>query len=142
MEFIIQHLDEIDEVAKAFLDQHPSNAIFAFDAEMGRGTTTFINALCKVLNVEDKTSSPTYSLVNEYASPKGNIFHMDLYRINDVEEALDAGIEEYFYSNSYCFIEWPSKIEELLPSEVVKVFINLGKDNERLITTDYNEERN
>ena len=115
---------------------------FAFDAEMGRGKTTFINALYKVLNVEDETSSPTYSLVNEYASPKGTIFHMDLYRINDVEEALDAGIEEYFYSNSYCFIEWPSKIEELLPSEVVKVFINLGKDNERLITTDYNEERN
>ena len=142
MEFTIQHLDEIDEVAKAFLDQHPSNAIFAFDAEMGRGKTTFINALCKVLNVEDKTSSPTYSLVNEYASPKGNIFHMDLYRINDVEEALEAGIKEYFYSNSYCFIEWPSKIEELLPSEVVKVFINLGEDNERLITTDYNEERN
>jgi len=137
MQYTIKDLSEIESIAKTFINDHATEKLFAFEADMGAGKTTFINALCKVLKVKDETSSPTYSLVNEYHSDYGIIYHMDLYRINDLEEAYDAGIEEYLYSGAYCFIEWPSKIDEIIPSRVVKVFINLGLDNERLITTDY-----
>lgn len=139
MQYRITTLEEIDQIAEQFFQDWKEHRVFLFDAEMGMGKTTFINALCRVMVCKDETSSPTYSLVNEYQSDQGLIYHMDLYRIEDESEAFDAGIEEYLYSNHYCFIEWPSKIETLLPEKYVKVFINLEDNNIRLLTVNANE---
>jgi tRNA threonylcarbamoyladenosine biosynthesis protein TsaE len=100
---------------------------------MGAGKTTLIKELCKQLQVTDQAASPTFSIVNEYHSPQGNVYHFDFYRLKEEQEALDLGYEEYFFSGNYCFIEWPEKIPNLLPEEVVSVTIELGEKNERKI---------
>jgi tRNA threonylcarbamoyladenosine biosynthesis protein TsaE len=110
---------------------------------MGAGKTTLIKEVCKLLNVTDGVSSPTYSLVNEYASQNGKpVFHFDFYRINSVEEAVDMGAVEYFDSGNVCLIEWPEKVEILLPYSVLLVNIDI-QDNNRIITlsTPTNENR-
>jgi tRNA threonylcarbamoyladenosine biosynthesis protein TsaE len=105
-----------------------------FYAEMGLGKTTLIKELVKQLGIDDVASSPTFSLVNEYFSEKnGTIYHFDFYRIEKEEEAYDIGIEDYFYSNAWCFIEWPSVIENLLPLDCVKIYLSLNEDNTRTI---------
>lgn len=104
------------------LESFPDKKIFAFYGEMGVGKTTLITAICKELGVTDGISSPTFSLVNEYTSAKGEkIFHFDFYRIKSISEAYDMGYEDYFYADAYCFIEWPEKIEELLPENCIKI---------------------
>jgi len=92
---------------------------------MGAGKTTFVKHLCKQLNVQDSTSSPTFSIVNEYESPAGPVYHFDFYRIKDEQEAFDFGYEEYFYSGAYCFVEWPEKIPNLLPEEAKEIHISI-----------------
>ena len=100
--------------------------ILLFYGDMGAGKTTLINALCAALNVVDSTSSPTYSLVNEYLTSKGEtVYHFDFYRIKNEYEALDIGVEEYFYNGNYCFIEWPEKIANLLPAKALEVHIEV-----------------
>jgi len=126
MEIRIESLDVLQYAATEFLEVTQNHKIFAFDAEMGTGKTTFISAILKAMGVEDIEGSPTYSLVNVYDSKMyGRIYHFDLFRIESEEEALDIGIEEMLYSNSYCFIEWPSKIEGLLPEDAVHVKMSL-----------------
>ena len=126
MEIKIESLDALQYAATEFLAITQNHKIFAFDAEMGTGKTTFISALLQAMGVEDIEGSPTYSLVNVYESKMyGRIYHFDLFRIESEEEALDIGIEEMLYSNSYCFIEWPSKIEGLLPEDTVHVKMSL-----------------
>ena len=132
----ITSLDNIEEVAKEFINLMGDDTIFAFYGKMGAGKTTFIKALCKSLGVEDEVNSPTFAIVNEYRSESTAelIYHFDFYRIKKVEEVYDLGYEDYFYSGALCFIEWPELIEELLPEDTKKISIEENNDGERIIT--------
>jgi len=111
-----------------------------FYGEMGVGKTTLIKEILKQLGVKDNVSSPTFSLVNEYHTNKdAKIFHFDFYRIETEEEAMDMGIEEYFYSDSLCLIEWPNKVENLLPLNTVSIKITLENNQQRTIAIKNNE---
>ena len=110
--------------------------VVAFYGEMGAGKTTFIKALCEVLGVSDAINSPTFAIVNEYVGRDTDrlIYHFDFYRIRSLAEALDIGTEDYFESSSWCFIEWPERIESLLPSDAVRVRIAEQADGARELT--------
>ena len=124
---------ELLAIAQDFFQSFPNTNKLAFYGEMGVGKTTFSKALCEVLQVKDVVSSPTFSIVNEYLSDhNGTIFHFDFYRLNDEQEAFDMGYEDYFYSDAYCFVEWPEKVESLLPSSFAKVQIQV-ENGERII---------
>ena len=116
MEFIINSLDEIPEVANKIINKLQYKLI-TFEGEMGAGKTTFIKEFVKALGTNDDVSSPTFSIVNEYETDNGIVYHFDFYRLNHEEEALDFGIEEYLYSNQYCLMEWPNKIANFIPDE-------------------------
>jgi len=132
---IAQTVDDLIPIAKAILADAKNDRIFAFEAKMGAGKTTLIKAFCKVLGVEETVSSPTFSIVNEYeATDFHSIFHFDFYRLNKVVEVFDIGYEEYFYSDEYCFIEWPAMVLELLPESYVYVSIEVNDKDERLIS--------
>lgn len=134
MEITIKSVDDICSAAKSFVAEMGDNTVFAFRGAMGAGKTTFIKAVCEVLGVEDVINSPTFAIVNEYRSDSGElIYHFDFYRINKQEEVFDFGYEDYFYSGSLCFVEWPEKIEELLPSDTVNVVIDVMEDGSRLL---------
>ncbi len=131
---ICKSVDNLDKVAIKLLNTYPDIRIFAFYGKMGSGKTTFIKSLCKISGVTDIVNSPTFSIINEYKTDVGDsIFHFDFYRIKKQEEVLDIGYEDYFFSGSYCFIEWPEKVENLLPENTVRVIIEEGsKKNERV----------
>ena len=132
----IKTLTEINHIASRFIQAFPADRIFAFYGNMGVGKTTFIKALCEEVQVLDYVTSPTFALINEYKTENGStIYHFDFYRIKNIEEAFDFGYEDYFYSGSYCFIEWPELIEPLLPSIAVKVLIRETSNNKRVIET-------
>lgn len=132
-EFVMNSLNDLEQCANDLLDSYKDKRVFAFYGEMGSGKTTFIKQLCKKLNVVDQTNSPTFAIINEYeTSGKENVYHADFYRIKDEEEAFQTGCVEYFDSGNYCFIEWPERIENLLPEETVKVRINLDNDKRTL----------
>lgn len=134
MEIKIESLDKINDAAKAFIKTMGDRTIFAFRGEMGAGKTTFIKAVCEALGVDEVINSPTFAIVNEYGSANGElIYHFDFYRINSVEEAYDFGYEDYFYSGSLCFIEWPERIESLLPNNTTNVHISVNSDNSRIV---------
>lgn len=133
MQFIVDKAADLAAAAERMIAQYPQERIFLFYGHMGAGKTTFINALCAALEVQDSTSSPTFSIVNEYASSHGPLFHFDFYRLKDESEALDLGYEEYFYSGNYCFVEWPEKIENLLPSHYLKITIEAIDNQSRSI---------
>lgn len=116
MEYQINSLEELPQVAAQIINQL-EHKIICFEGEMGAGKTTFIKEFVRLLGTEDDISSPTFSIVNEYDTNKGKVYHFDFYRLNDEEEALDFGIEDYFYANAYCLMEWPSRIETLIPDE-------------------------
>lgn len=127
-------IDQLKEVAEQILDQNP-NKVILFNGEMGVGKTTLIKQLCKTLGVEEATSSPTFSLVNEYQTLKNQIvYHFDFYRLNKESEALDMGIDDYLYSGNFCFIEWPEKIENLIPEHHSIITIQLLPDGKRSLT--------
>lgn len=134
MEILINNMEELPGAAKRLLEFSSGAKIFLFEGDMGAGKTTLIKALCAELAVNDMTSSPTYSIVNEYIYPKGKIFHFDFYRIKSEIEAYDLGFEEYLYSKQYCFIEWPERIKSLWPESYIQIVINQTKDKERTIT--------
>lgn len=128
----IPNLEEISLAANEFIRQMGDNTVFAFHGKMGAGKTTFIKAVCEALGVEDVINSPTFAIINEYRSDSLElIYHFDFYRINKIEEAYNIGGEDYFYSGAICFIEWPEKIEELLPSDTVHVHISEESDGSR-----------
>lgn len=138
----IESLDKIDDAAREFVSLMDDNTIFAFYGGMGAGKTTFINALSRALGVgEDATGSPTFALINEYRSDTTAelIYHFDLYRIEDLEEALDLGIEDYFESGAVCLLEWPERIDALLPDDTVKVEIAVNPGESRTLTVDIPE---
>lgn len=133
-EIIIPSIDQIDDAAQEFLALMGDETVFTFDGEMGAGKTTFINALCRALGVEDDpTGSPTFSIINEYRSDTTAelIYHFDLYRIESLEQAFDIGVEDYLDSGAICLIEWPDRIEDILPDDTVKVKIDVLADGSR-----------
>lgn len=137
MNIKIESLDKIDVAAKEFIRAMGDNTVFAFRGEMGAGKTTFIKAICENLGVSDTINSPTFAIVSEYRSDSAElIYHFDFYRINKIEEAYDFGYEDYFFSGSLCFIEWPEKIESLLPHDTVNVKITVQEDGTRDVQID------
>lgn len=133
MECQVKSLDEMKVFAKELLSHYPKHKTFVLDGPMGVGKTTLIQMIGSQLGTTDTISSPTFSIVNEYQSEKGIIYHFDFYRLEDEEEAYDMGYEEYFYSDQYCFIEWPSKIPNLIPENALYLHLELGENQERKI---------
>jgi len=130
---ITYNLSQIKTVAEQLWNEYSSKKIWAFHAGMGSGKTTFIHALCDVLQVKDAVGSPTFAIINEYISPlAGRLFHMDWYRMKDEEEAIQAGCEDCIYSGNYCFIEWPEKFPELLPEETLHIALHAMNNERRL----------
>ena len=128
---IVFSLDQIQEAAAQILAKN-SNKIILFNGEMGVGKTTLIKQLCKSLGVEEATSSPTFSLVNEYHTCNNQIvYHFDFYRVNKESEALDMGVDDYLYSGNWCLIEWSEKIKNLIPEKHSVVRIELLADGRR-----------
>ena len=125
-------LNEIDDVAKSLLNKVDCKTIL-FYGDMGVGKTTLISALVKALGGKVEASSPTFSLVNEYEVDDDLVYHFDLYRIEHEEEVFDIGIEDYLYSGRWVFVEWPEKIDVLLPEMSVKVYIKMSKNGSRAL---------
>lgn len=130
----IQTIADLPKVVDFVLDFAQGHRKFLLVAEMGSGKTTFMATFCKNLGVGEETSSPTFSLVNEYEYAEGIIRHIDLYRLKKVEEALDFGIEDYFYDAHYLFIEWPEILESVLPDGFILLQIEVNSDKSRTFT--------
>src|SRR5262249_191772 len=108
--------------------------VFAFHGQMGAGKTTFIHALCDVMKVTTAVGSPTFSIINEYGYPGGVVYHIDLYRLKDEEEAMRAGVEDCLYSGATCLVEWPERAPALFPADTVHVYLEAAEDETRLIS--------
>ncbi len=125
-------LSSLTKVSVQILEAFPESRVFALYGRMGAGKTTLIKELCRKLDVVDEVQSPTFSIINEYKTVEGaSVFHFDFYRINKIEEVFDIGYEDYIYSGSYCFIEWPELAEDLLPEGTVR--LEISGENERVI---------
>ena len=133
MNFEINSIDELPEVAKRLLEGFPDERFYAFFGSMGVGKTTLIKELCAQLGVEQNVCSPTFAIVNEYSDRNGEpIYHFDFYRLKNLGEAYDIGYEEYFYSGCWCFTEWTEKIEPLLPDHYLRIDITEQNGTRRL----------
>lgn len=127
-------LTDLNQIAKQILMEAVSYKVWLFTGEMGAGKTTFIKAICRELGVTNSMSSPTFSIVNEYAAADDKkIFHFDFFRIKNEGEAYDIGTEEYFYSGNYCFIEWPEKITGLIPDDHAHIQITYENETYRTL---------
>lgn len=126
----INSLDELDDVAQAVVESLEGRTVVAFDAPMGAGKTTLISRIARLLGSNDDVTSPTFAIVNQYEGER-TIYHFDMYRIERVEEALDFGSEEYLASGDLCLVEWPEKIEALLPEDTMVVRIEIVSENAR-----------
>ena len=134
MEIICKNLNELPQVAQESINYFGKDKIVLFYGEMGAGKTTLIKEICKAYGVKDNITSPTFSIVNEYHTSTGEIiYHFDFYRIKNEDEALDMGYEEYFFSGHRCLIEWPEKINNLLPANTIKVEVKV-KNSDRYIS--------
>ena len=121
-----ENLEQLNSISEQIMEHTSPHKKFAFYGEMGVGKTTLIKSLSLHLGVTDVVSSPTFSIVNEYPINEGDkIYHFDFFRIKDEQEAVDIGYEEYFFSNAYCFIEWPEKITNLIKEDIVKIKMSL-----------------
>ena len=129
MKFVVNCVSELKDVSMSILDMIGNRNIICFYGDLGAGKTTLIKDICKHLGVLDAVSSPTFSIVNEYIWTSDKmIYHFDFFRIERIEEVFDLGYEEYFYMDSLCLIEWPDRIQSLIPSEALR--INISKINE------------
>ena len=134
-EIICKTIEDYLKAGEIILKTFPDNKVFAFYGKMGVGKTTLIKAICSYLGVKALVNSPSFAIINEYKSAASeSIFHMDYYRIKNIKEAFDIGYEDYIYSGSYCFIEWPEKIEELLPEDIVNITITEDELGKRIIS--------
>lgn len=125
-------------VASKLLNTFPGSRVFAFYGRMGAGKTTFIQAICHSLGITDIVTSPTFALINEYNPASGEpVYHFDFYRIKNPEEVFDMGYEDYLFGDSYCLVEWPEKIEHLLPPGYVRVHIDVEENENRKITATF-----
>ena len=135
MNIIVRDLTFLNEAAKQIIDLCGEKRLFAFYGGMGSGKTTIIKAICEYLGTADIVSSPTFTLVNEYMTREGKVlYHIDFYRIKKQEEVFDFGIEDYLAGESYCFMEWPELVEEILPEETVKIRISVDEDEQRILS--------
>lgn len=137
MKIKIENIGQLDEAAHRFIEAMGDNTVFAFYGDMGAGKTTFIRALVQALGVDaDEANSPSFSIINEYRSDTTAelIYHFDLYRLESVEEAYDIGVEDYFDSGALCLLEWPERIQDILPDDTVSVKIEEQPDGSRLLT--------
>jgi tRNA threonylcarbamoyladenosine biosynthesis protein TsaE len=134
MKLEVNGLAGLDQAAQAILAHAQQEHIFIFEGEMGAGKTTLIKALAKAMGVTEVVTSPTFSIVNEYDAGGEVIYHFDFYRIKNLQEAYDIGYEEYFYSGNTCFIEWPEKVESLLPEHYLKIEITAPNESDRLLS--------
>jgi tRNA threonylcarbamoyladenosine biosynthesis protein TsaE len=125
-------LDNLSEIAKKIVENAHSKTLL-FYGEMGAGKTTLISAIVTELGSKDKASSPTFSIVNEYKIPDGMLYHFDFYRLKNQVEAMDMGVEDYFYSGAWNLIEWPEKIMDLLPDNITVIELSILDDNSRLL---------
>lgn len=133
----IDSLNELPEVADAVIGALDGRTVVVFRGEMGAGKTTLIREILARLGSEDNVTSPTFALVNQYTTADGRpVYHFDFYRIDRIEEAYDFGYEEYFYSGELCLVEWPEKIEELLPDDAMTVRITADTEQERTFEID------
>jgi tRNA threonylcarbamoyladenosine biosynthesis protein TsaE len=133
MEICFQ-LQDILPAAERFWQQWPLQKVFAFHGDMGAGKTTFIHALCAVKGVTDTVGSPTFPIINEYAYPGGKVYHIDLYRLRNEEEALRAGVEDVLYSGELCLVEWPDRAPGIFPPATVELYIGTVDPQTRKIT--------
>lgn len=118
----VQHIEELKEVAKRFIQHYPEGGVFELRGHMGAGKTTLVKAICNELGLK-QTSSPTFALVNEYKNDQHTVYHFDLYRLKSLEEALDFGFDEYLDEVGYIFIEWPDVVEDILPDDTRQITI-------------------
>jgi tRNA threonylcarbamoyladenosine biosynthesis protein TsaE len=129
---LIFTLEEIHKAAQKLLAHVGVHKVFAFNGEMGAGKTTVIHALCEELEVIDTISSPTFSIINQYKTKSGEtIYHMDLYRLKDEEEAVNAGVEDCLFSNNICLLEWPDKAPDIFPHDTLRITITILDSNRR-----------
>ena len=129
---IISTSNNLAEAAKKVISFAKDTSVWLFEGSMGAGKTTLIKAICVEFNIKETVSSPTFSIVNEYHNEKDDVFyHFDFYRIKNEAEASDIGVDEYFYSDNYCFVEWPSMIPSLLPDDYCTISIETISENER-----------
>jgi tRNA threonylcarbamoyladenosine biosynthesis protein TsaE len=126
-------LDELPVIAAAFRRHFADSRVFAFYGSMGAGKTTFIHALCDVLEVSSTVSSPTFSIINEYEGAAGTVYHIDLYRLKDEEEAVRAGVEDCLYSGAWCLAEWPERAPGIFPPGTIHVYLEAGEEQTRLM---------
>jgi tRNA threonylcarbamoyladenosine biosynthesis protein TsaE len=134
LEFTLTHQEDIRNYMQQIFEFAQGITIWLFVGEMGAGKTTTIKAMCQALEVNDEVNSPTFSIVNEYFSNKiGTIYHFDCYRLKNPEEAHQIGIEDYFYSGYHCFVEWPQKVEELLPDQFLMLNFEKVDETTRLL---------
>ena len=130
-------LDKLQNVARKFVERMKEQKIFAFHGMMGSGKTTFIHAVCEQMAVKDVVGSPTFSIINEYESSVGKIYHIDLYRLKDTGEAIQAGVEDCLYSNEICLVEWPERALHLFPDGTIHVYLEvIDEDTRRLRIVD------
>jgi tRNA threonylcarbamoyladenosine biosynthesis protein TsaE len=124
-------LEKIEEAAQKLLSEAGNYKVWAFDGEMGSGKTTLIHTICNILGVKGTFGSPTFSIINEYISSTEPVFHIDLYRCKDEEEAVRAGVEDCLYSGNLCMVEWPTKAPGIFPDETLRVVITVTGENSR-----------
>ena len=128
----IDSLSELPRVAEAVIEALDGRSVVLLRGGMGAGKTTLVSRIAALLGAEDTVTSPTFALVNQYEGQQCRIYHFDFYRIEEIEEVFDLGYEEYFYSGDLCFVEWPEKIEPLLPDDAMTVRITAGDDEQRI----------
>lgn len=133
MEIIVPHLEGLSTAAAEIIELAGDRKVWLFNGQIGAGKTTLIQQICKQLGVDEKVTSPSYSLINSYPSAQGLIYHLDLYRLKTMEEAIDIGIEDLLYGDSLCLIEWPDLVSPLLPPIILKINIEIIEDSRRKI---------
>lgn len=133
----IQSEADLPQLVDTFLAFANGRTKVMLYGEIGAGKTTFVKAFCKKMQTDEVANSPTFSIINEYEYPEGLIYHIDLYRLKTLDEALDIGIEDYLYDQHYCFIEWAELVENILPNDIISIYFETQDDGSRSVTMKY-----